>query len=146
LDHLRAELEIRGLWKCAKQLPKLDKKCYGKVAEIVRRCREGDCFLPPQKVAAEFAGVTLREGIGTATLILSAVAVVQGVALAVLFAQLSSLIAQNAELQRRYDLLALDLANLRDEVMKLKKTFSNDFNSIKDTLEAIKYVLYVLGR
>jgi len=148
LDHLRAELEIRGLWKCAKKLPNLDKKCYEEVKRIVERCEE-DCFLDPKKVREEFEEVRVKE-VSAAQLALASIIIVQAVAIAFMMWKITLL-----EAQLNKDLVDLKLlyAKLTSAVNSLESRVNSDLSSVKaeinylkELVEALKYVIYLEGK
>ena len=61
MEHLRAELEIRGYWNCAKSLPKVKGKCKEIIERIKEECERGECFVDPEKVLNDIESVMQRE-------------------------------------------------------------------------------------
>ncbi len=61
MEHLRAELEIRGYWNCAKSLPKVKGKCKEVIERIKEECERGECFVDPEKVLKDIKSVMQKE-------------------------------------------------------------------------------------
>jgi len=150
LDHLRAELEIRGLFKCARQLPELDKKCYELVRRVVEGCKEGDCFVEPDKVAEEFSLVRVKEGVRATELLLATGVVVEFVALIFLYLKFMDVTKQNemiiTSLKTKVAKLTLKLLDLERELLITKRELTRQLDGIRNTIEALKYVIYLLGK
>jgi len=150
LDHLRAELEIRGLVKCARQLPNLDKKCYKLTRQVVEACKEGDCFVEPDKVVEEFTVVRVKEGVRATELLLAAGLVVEAIVLVFLYLKLVEVMKQNelliTSLKTRVISLSLKFLELQRELLATKKDLARQLGELKNTIEALKYVIYLLGK
>ncbi len=61
MEHLKAELEIRGYWDCANSLPKVKGKCKKVIDQIREECSRGECFVDPEMVLRDIASLRSDE-------------------------------------------------------------------------------------
>ncbi len=64
MEHLKAELEIRGYWNCANSLPKVKGKCKEVIEQIKEECARDECFVDPKEVLKDIASLRSTEGTG----------------------------------------------------------------------------------
>ncbi len=148
MEHLRAELEIRGLERCAEELPEVSKKCYEKIKEVVEACSKGDCFVDPEKVIEEAREVKLKRS-NKLVYALTVVSALEAILIVIMILKLF-------ELEHK-------VTTMEDQIMRLATITSRKFevmgdildsiqlqlskvSTMKDTLEALKYAVYLLGK
>jgi hypothetical protein len=150
LDHLKAELEVRGLWECAKKLPELDKRCYEKVREVVESCKRGDCFVDPQRVVEEFATVRVKDGPNLLLAALAVGVIVEALAIVALFLYVNQVVHHNQallkEIEHNVRKALLRMVELNNELAATRVGLTKKISELNETIDALRYVIYLLGK
>lgn len=160
MEHLRAELEIRGHWDCAKKLPKLNSKCMKVVYEIAEECKRGECFVDPDEVIKEVKELEKmgaektysNDYLKPLVITLTAIVIIQAFALTFLtldYFKYRSVVEKGLKdlewklVKVANELRAIQYTSARlSEIQKLKK----DINDVKWELRALEDALSFLLR
>ncbi len=145
---LKAELEIRGLEKCAKK----PERCKGEIKKVLEDCKRGECFVDPEKVIKEGEEVLSKRREITLTHVvvfaLVVLLVVNLIGTYLFYMKLNEALKQVAELKKEVDNLKWSVRTSAFRLNNLEVRLNNlvrEIRTISENIEAMKVAIFYLN-